>query len=122
MINLVHNAEQKGEQIDVANLAASFQKVAIGMIIDRVLKAVNDFPVAQVVLAGGVSANSYLRSELPLQLAKKNIPVIRPPMWCCTDQAAMIAKLAEHLYQEKIFANFDLGVDPNWQIDDYRKF
>ena len=122
VINLVHNAEQKGEQIDVANLAASFQKVAIGMIIDRVLKAVNDFPFAQVVLAGGVSANSYLRSELPLQLAKKNIPVIRPPMWCCTDQAAMIAKLAEHLYQEKIFANFDLGVDPNWQIDDYRKF
>ncbi|MGI5881343.1 MAG: tRNA (adenosine(37)-N6)-threonylcarbamoyltransferase complex transferase subunit TsaD [Syntrophomonadaceae bacterium] len=122
IINLVHNAKQKGEDIHVANLATSFQHVAIGMIIKRVLQAVAEYPVKMVVLAGGVSANSYLRTKLPEELSAKNIPVIRPPMWCCTDQAAMIAKLAEHLYSRKIFAPLDLGVDPNWPIDEYAVF
>lgn len=122
IINLVHQAEQKGEQINVANLAASFQLTAIGMIIDKTMRAIELYPVRQVVLAGGVSANSYLRSELPIRLAKHSIGVIRPPMWCCTDQAAMIAKLAEHLYVRGIVAPLNLGVDPNWQIDEYAKF
>lgn len=122
IINLVHNAEQKGEKINVANLATSFQKVAMGMIIHRVLQAVEEYPVKLVVLAGGVSANSYLRRELPLELAKKNISVIRPPLWCCTDQAAMIARLAERLYHQKVFAPLDLGVDPNWPIEEYHLF
>ena len=45
-----------------------------------------------------------------------------PPMWCCTDQAAMIAKVAEHLYDMKIFAPLSIGVDPNWFIEDYKNF
>ena len=45
-----------------------------------------------------------------------------PPMWCCTDNASMIAKVAEHLYELKVFANLDLGVDPNWSIEEWDKF
>src|SRR5574344_79169 len=65
VINLVHNLEQKGEKISIENMAKSFQDVAVGEIIDRVKKAANLYPeVKQIVLAGGVSANSYLRSEI----------------------------------------------------------
>ncbi|HML99802.1 MAG TPA: tRNA (adenosine(37)-N6)-threonylcarbamoyltransferase complex transferase subunit TsaD [Bacilli bacterium] len=122
IINLVNMAKMKGETIDVPGMCASFQKVAIGQIIDKSVRAAREYQVKQVVLAGGVSANSYLRSQLPEELKADNIPVIRPPMWCCTDQAAMIAKLAERLYTEHIFAPLTLGVDPNWPIDHFRDF
>ena len=122
VINLVHNLEQKGEQVNVPDMCRSFQDVAVGLVIDRVIKAVELYDVKQVILAGGVSANSYLRSEMQKEMDRLNIDIIIPPMWCCTDNAAMIAKVAEHLYERKIFASLDLGVDPNWRIEDYDKF
>ena len=122
VINYVHNAEQKGEVINVPNMCKSFQDVAVGLVIDRTLKAVKTHNVKQVVLAGGVSANSYLREQMQNEMKKLNVDIIIPPLWCCTDNAAMIAKVAEHLYERKIFADLDLGVDPNWRIEDYKKF
>ena len=122
VINLVHKLEQRGEQVNVKDMCRSFQDVAIGLVLDRTIKAIEEFDVKQVILAGGVSANSYLRSEIQKEMTKRNIKYIIPPMWCCTDQAAMIAKVAEHLYEMKIFAPLDVGVDPNWDIEDYQKF
>ena len=122
VINLVHKLEQRGEQVNVKDMCRSFQDVAIGLVIDRTVKAIEEYKVQQVILAGGVSANSYLRSEIQKEMAKRNIKYIIPPLWCCTDQAAMIAKVAEHLYEMKLFAPLDIGVDPNWDIEDYQKF
>jgi N6-L-threonylcarbamoyladenine synthase len=106
IINLVHNLEQRGEKVNVPNMCRSFQDVAVGLVIDRATKAVEEYKVKQVILAGGVSANSYLRSEMKKEMERRNIKIIIPPMWCCTDQAAMIAKVAEHLYEMKIFAHY----------------
>lgn len=122
IINLVHNLEQRGEKINVPDMCRSFQDVAVGLVLDRAKKAVEEYHVEQVVLAGGVSANSYLRSEMQKEMDKRGIEIIIPPMWCCTDQAAMIAKVAEHLYEMKVFAPLSLGVDPNWSIEEYKKF
>ena len=122
IINLVHKSEQRGEEIRVEDLCTSFQETAIGMVIERATKAVKEFDVKQVVLAGGVSANSYLRSQITDIYKDTEVDVIIPPMWCCTDNAAMIAKVAERLYKENLFAFLSLGVDPSWQLDDYRNF
>ncbi|MDY0214576.1 MAG: tRNA (adenosine(37)-N6)-threonylcarbamoyltransferase complex transferase subunit TsaD [Bacilli bacterium] len=122
VINLVNNTKQRGEELNVANLCASFQKVAIDAIVSKGLKAAQEYNVKQVVIAGGVSANSYLRSEVLDKFPKINIEPAIPPLWCCTDQAAMIAKLANYLFDEGIFANYDLGVDPNWEIEDFRNY
>ena len=122
VINLVHNLEQKGETINVPDMCRSFQDTAVGIVIDRAVKAIKEFGIKQVVLAGGVSANSYLREQMQLECQKLGANIIIPPMWCCTDNAAMIAKVAEHLYERKLFAGLDLGVDPNWRIEDYDKF
>lgn len=122
VINLVHKLEQRGEQVNVANMCRSFQDVAIGLVMDRTIKAVKEYKVKQVILAGGVSANSYLRSEIQKAMAKLNIKYIIPPLWCCTDQAAMIAKVAEHLYDMKVFAPLSIGVDPNWEIENFKNF
>ncbi|MFA6755333.1 MAG: tRNA (adenosine(37)-N6)-threonylcarbamoyltransferase complex transferase subunit TsaD [Bacilli bacterium] len=123
VINLVHNLEQKGEKVSIENMAKSFQDVAVGEIIDRVKKAANLYPeVKQIVLAGGVSANSYLRSEIVNTFKGSNIEVLIPPIWCTTDNAAMIAKVGSYLYKENIVAPLSLGVDPSWKIEDYKKF
>ena len=122
IINMAHNMEQKGETINVPDLCCSFQETAIGMILEKSLRAVKEFKVKQVVLAGGVSANSYLREQIQERLKGTGIDVVIPPMWCCTDNAAMIAKLGSRLYDEKLFAPLSISVDPSWKIDDFRNF
>ena len=122
VINLAHKIEQKGEQINRDDLCCSFQETAIGMVIEKALRAVKEYNVKQVVLAGGVSANSYLREQITSKLKGTGVDVIIPPMWCCTDNAAMIAKVALRLYEKKLFADSSLSVDPSWQIDKYNEF
>lgn len=122
IINLVNNAKQRGEEINVANLCTSFQETAMDVILTKAIKAAKDFNVKQVVVAGGVSANSYLRKNIVKEISVLGIDVTIPPMWCCTDQAAMIAKLGEYLYDIKLFAPLTLSVDPNWMIEDFDKF
>jgi len=122
IINLVHNLEQKGEKVNVPDMCKSFQDVAVGLVIDRTIKVVKKYNVKEVILAGGVSANSYLRSEIQEKLKDLNVKINIPPIWCTTDNAAMIAKVAEKLYERKMFATLDLGVDPNWEISDYDKY
>lgn len=122
VINLVNSLKMKGIPIDVNDMACSFQEVAISMIVKKALLAAKDFHVKQVILAGGVSANSYLRAQMKEKLEGTDIELIIPPLWCTTDNAAMIAKVADRLYQKKIFAPLTLGVDPNWKIDHWMDF
>ena len=122
VINLVHKMEQNNEKIIIEDMAKSFQDVAIKMIIDRVKKATEIYNVKQVVLAGGVSANSYLRKSIVELFQNEDIEVIIPPIWCTTDNAAMIAKVGEYLYNKKMFADLSLGVDPSRKIENYDKY
>ena len=89
---------------------------------ERAKKAVKEYHVKQVVLAGGVSANSYLREQITKAYENTDVDVIIPPMWCCTDNAAMIAKVAERLYDIGLFADLSLSVDPSWKLDEFKNF
>lgn len=122
VINLVHNLEQKGEKVNIPDMCKSFQDVAIGQVIDRIKKAIEEFDIKEVVLGGGVSANSYLREEVNKLGEMTKTKIIIPPLWCTTDNAAMIAKVAERLYERKLFAPLDISVDPNWRIEEYDNF
>ena len=122
VINLVHKYEQNGEEINIPDMAKSFQDVAIGQILDRTKKACERYEIKEVILAGGVSANSYLREEMKKLMEKLNIKLVIPPLWCTTDNAAMIAKIGEKLYERGVFAPLTVSVDPNWEIQDYMKF
>lgn len=122
VINLVHKEKTNGNEIRIEDMAKSFQDVAINVIIERVLKASTLYPIKQVVLAGGVSANSYLRAEIKRVFEGSEIEVVIPPLWCTTDNAAMIAKLGSYLYERKAFAPLSVGVDPSWKLEDYNKF
>lgn len=122
VINLVNKLKQKGEEVNVPDLARSFQDTAIDLLLDKALPAVDEYNIKQVVLAGGVSANSYLREQVVKRLENKPVDVVIPPIWCTTDNAAMIAKVGSYLYDEKVFAPLTLSANPCWKIEDYRKF
>ena len=122
IINEVNKLKMRNEDYKIEDIAKSFQDVAIDVIVEKAKKACKEYNVKMLCLAGGVSANSYLRSEMEKAFKNSDIRLLLPPLWCTTDNAAMICKAAEHLYKEKIFADLSLGVDPNWQIEDFKDF
>lgn len=122
VINLVHKHEQNNDPININDMCKSFQDTAIDMIVEKARKAALKYHVKQIVLAGGVSANSYLREQMINTAKKIKVDIIVPPMWCCTDNAAMIAMVGSMLYDRHVFAPLDISVDPNWEIEDYLKF
>lgn len=119
VLNLVNNSSQKGEVIRVEDMCNSFQKTAIDMVVDKTLEALKKYKVKSVVVAGGVAANSYIRETLPKAISKfdKSITTTIPPLWTCTDNAAMIAILGSKLFDLKKFSDLSAGVDPNWDIN-----
>lgn len=90
VINLVHNAEQKGEEINVNDLAASFQYTVCEILTSRFIKAAEENGYKTAALAGGVAANSGLREMLEKKAAEKGMTLYIPPVSLCGDNAAMI--------------------------------
>jgi N6-L-threonylcarbamoyladenine synthase len=91
VINLVHNAKQRGEEIQPENLATSFQASVVDILVGKTLRAIETYPVKQLLLAGGVAANSGLRNRLTEVMKNHpHIDLIIPPLKYCTDNAAMI--------------------------------
>ena len=90
VINLVHNAEQKGETIDVNDLAASFQHTVCDILTSRFIKAAADNGYKTLALAGGVAANSGLREMLESRAKECGMMLYIPPVSLCGDNAAMI--------------------------------
>lgn len=119
VLNLVNNASQKGEKIKIEDMCASFQNNAIEMVVENTINAIKKYKVKTVVVAGGVASNSLLRASLPkaIKSLDSKIEVSIPPLWACTDNAAMVAILGSRLYDLKKFSGFGVGVDPNWEID-----
>ena len=109
MINLAHNEEQRGEEIRKADLATSFQKVAIASIITKVRKAIIDKGVKYVIIAGGVAANNGLRTAMKELTDELNVELSIPPMKYCTDNAAMIAAAGYYAYLDGRIASLDLN-------------
>ena len=101
-INRVHNAEQKEEELDRNNLAASFQAAVVDVLVDKTIRAANEYPVKQIILAGGVAANSGLRTALTAAVdeAFEDVALVIPPLSLCGDNAAMIGAAAFLDYEE----------------------
>ena len=91
VLNLLHNAGQKGEPVNTADLAASFQKTAVDILAGNTLRAAADTGARTVVLAGGVSANSGLRARMEAECARRGLRLVVPPLSLCGDNAAMVA-------------------------------
>lgn len=118
-INTVHNAEQKGETLNQFDLAASFQASVIDVLVSKTLKAIHEYPVKQLVLAGGVAANHGLRAELTNRM-NQEFPSIRlsiPPLTLCGDNAAMIGAAAYVEFNSGNFSGYDLNAKPGLSFE-----
>lgn len=108
VINVVHNAHQRGEEIDINNMCASFQKAVIDVLIEKTKEALKKYPSRQLIIGGGVSANKGLRKKVYEEI--ENTDIIIPRMEYCTDNAAMIGAAAYYLYKgKKALPNYLLG-------------
>lgn len=98
VINVAHNAAQKGVEINKNDMAASFQKTISEILVGKTMLAARDFGYKTVALAGGVSANSGVRSLLEKECKKHKIKLYMPPLYLCGDNAAMIGCQAYYDY------------------------
>jgi len=117
VINTLHNAKQKGEEISPADLAASFQESVIEVLVGKTLKAMEHYKVDQVLLAGGVAANKGLRSALQTAVDKVGKELVIPPLSLCTDNAAMIAAAGSVLYRKGKRSGMNLNGNPGLDIE-----
>ena len=113
IINLVHNEEQRGNEINKNNLATSFQNVVVNILSKKTMRALKEYNVKNLILAGGVSANKGLRNKLTVLCSKENISLIVPELKYCTDNAAMIGAAGYYAYKLGRRAELSLNAKPN---------
>ena len=116
VINYLHNAEQKGLAINKADVAASFQKAVVDILVSKAISAVRQAGLDTLVLAGGVAANSSLEDCLRQAADKENIHFYYPDRILCTDNAAMIGCRAYYQSQAKQFSDLYLNAVPGLQL------
>ena len=107
--NLVHNEEQRGNKLNEADLATSFQKVAIESITTKIRKAIIEKNIKTVIVAGGVAANQGLRAAMQEVAEELNVDLSIPPMKYCTDNATMIAAAGYYAYLDGRRADLTLN-------------
>ena len=109
IINLVHNETQRGNEIRKADLARSFQDTAVDELVRKSELAIQKYHIKNMIIAGGVSANKFLRGEIQKLADKYQVTLSVPRMLYCTDNAAMIGAAAYPLYLKGEFANLTLN-------------
>lgn len=117
VINLLHNAEQKGEEICKEDLCASFRRAVVNCLTDNLFKAAEDLGVQTIVAAGGVSANRLLRRELERLCAEKGYKLYVPELSLCGDNAAMVGSQGYYEFLSGNIAQTDLNAVATLPID-----
>lgn len=113
-INTVHNAQQREEKLNKEDLAASFQASVVDVLVEKTIRACQEYSVKQLIIAGGVAANQGLREKMKKSL-EENLPtthLIIPSLRLCGDNAAMIGAAAYIEWEKGHFAEWDLNALP----------
>lgn len=108
VINYCHTKDQKGETYSKADVACSFQKAAVDVLVEKTVSAAKEKGVTTVTAGGGVAANAYLRESLAAACEQANLRLVLPEKRYCTDNAAMIASEGLIQYQQENFADMRL--------------
>ncbi len=117
VINLIHNASQKGEELNKADVCASFRYAVVDCLTTNFLKAAQDLNVKQLVIAGGVSANSLLRSTLSEECKKRGLRFYMPDKSLCGDNAAMVGAQGYYEYLSGNTAKSNLNAYATMSIE-----
>ena len=99
---------------ELVDLLASFQEAVVDVLLARVRQAVQETGLRQVVVAGGVAANSRLRERLTWAADQDRFEVVIPPVWLCTDNAAMVALAGQRLLARGRVVDLNHNAAANW--------
>jgi N6-L-threonylcarbamoyladenine synthase len=113
VLRTVQRLEEQGKPLPVDDMAASFQAAVVDVLVMKTIKAAQNFKVKQILVAGGVSANSALREAFQNQAL---FPVHIPPLYLCTDNAAMIAAAGYYRFSKGQRDSLDMDVLPTWTL------
>ncbi|MDE6926066.1 MAG: tRNA (adenosine(37)-N6)-threonylcarbamoyltransferase complex transferase subunit TsaD [Acetatifactor sp.] len=116
VLNYLNSCQMKGEEINRADVAASFQRAVIDVLVEHSLHAVKEFGFDKFAIAGGVASNSSLQAAFEEECVKRNITFYHPSPVYCTDNAAMIGVAGYYEYMKGVRHGYDLNAVPNLKL------
>lgn len=117
VVNIVHNAEQRGEELDRSSLCASFARAVSESLVPRAVAAARETGRTKLVAAGGVAANSRIRADLAAAAQANGLELFVPPLKLCGDNAAMIGAQGYYEYLDGVRAGSDLNAYATMELD-----
>lgn len=117
VLNYLNRAQQRGEKVNLADLAAGFQASVVEVLVKKTMEAARKRNLSTILLAGGVAANSGLRSAFQARCADAGIRLHYPPLSYCTDNGAMIACAGYYRYRKGEFSGWNLNAVPNLKLN-----
>lgn len=117
VINLIHNMEQRGEEVPKADICASFRFAVVDLLVSNFLKAAEDYNIKTLAVAGGVSANTLLRSRLTEECKALGYKLYLPDKSLCTDNAAMVGSQGYYEYLSGNISDLSLNAIATLPID-----
>ena len=116
VLNYLNGAKMKGEEVNRADIAASFQKAVVDVLVEHTMQAAADFGMKKVAIAGGVASNGALRTAMEKACTEHGYKFYRPSPIFCTDNAAMIGVAAYYEYIRGTRHSWDLNAVPNLKL------
>lgn len=116
VLNHLNSCQMKGEEVCQADVAASFQKAVIDVLVEHSLYAIKEFGYDRLAIAGGVASNSSLREAFERECTKRKIQFFHPSPVYCTDNAAMIGTAGYYEYIKGVRHGYDLNAVPNLRL------
>ena len=116
VLNYINGCKMKGESFDPADIAASFQKAVVEVLVEKSMQAAEDYSMRKFAIAGGVASNTALRTAMEAACAKRGIQFYHPSPIYCTDNAAMIGAAGYYDYIKGVRHGFDLNAVPNLKL------
>ncbi len=116
VLNYLNGCRMKGEEVNQADVAASFQKAVVDVLVEHSMAAVREYGFTKFAIAGGVASNSSLREAFVRACKEENITFYHPSPVFCTDNAAMIGVAGYYEYQKGVRHDFDLNAVPNLKL------
>ena len=118
VLNYLNGCQMKGEEVNRADVAASFQKAVCDVLVEHSMHAARDHGVKKFAIAGGVASNSTLREAMRQACERRHIAFYHPSPILCTDNAAMIGAAAYYEYKKGVRHGLDLNAVPNLKLGD----
>ena len=116
VLNYINSCEMKGEEINRADLVASFQNAVVESLVSRTIAVAKEFKIDKIAIAGGVASNSALRESMVKECENNNFKFYRPEPVFCTDNAAMIGVAGYYEYMNGVRHGLDLNAVPNLKL------